>query len=124
MSKKELERRKKLSKTCSDIKREAYFSAFGDKCMICERQLNKRNWCRHHTDYEQNLIVLLCRGCHAWVHGKRAYSKAFYEEYGKDKAPLIFAKAVVKVYKKAKPDLKIRKVAGAACAHCAKATKR
>ena len=72
------------------------------KCSICGKEkTGKMVFINHHTDYENDITILICRPCHNWLHGRAVYGHPFVKEYGKDKAPFMFAKRVVEVYREA-----------------------
>jgi len=72
------------------------------KCSICGKEkIGKVVLVNHHIDYENDITTLVCRPCHNWLHGRTVYGHPFFKEFGKDKAPLVFAQRVVKEYKRA-----------------------
>lgn len=73
----------------------------GEKeCQICGREaLPGRGFTGHHIDYEYNTERMLCKACHSWAHGMgKVYQHPFKDKYGRARAPLEFAKAVVRLY--------------------------
>lgn len=78
-----------------------------------EKQAN-RTWCRlcgrgdadglrkfilHHISYADDETRVVCYGCHCRLHGTGRFVNKWWEKkYGKDFGPLMFAKAVVKLY--------------------------
>ena len=96
------------TKKAQDYRRERAFKDTGMTCCaICGREyeINKR-FSRHHVDYKTNKMVLLCCPCHSWLHGTAAaHNQLFKQQYGKDKAPLIFAQKVVELYMGHDPEM-------------------
>ena len=76
----------------------------GDKCAICDKPwVAKLKYQGHHTDYEHDIESTTCYTCHALLHGSAKIYKHPFAEYGKDKAPYIFARRVVEMYEHSKP---------------------
>ena len=74
----------------------------GDKCAICGRKWEEgKRYARHHVSYLKEITVILCYTCHALTHGSAKIWKHPFSEHGKDKAPLVFARKLVRVYNKA-----------------------
>lgn len=71
-------------------------------CEICGRlAVPGKRFVGHHVDYENDIVALLCYQCHTWLHGQGpVWSHEFKTQYGKDKAPYEFAKAVVRLYER------------------------
>jgi hypothetical protein len=85
------------------IKRTEMLAELGDECRICEKKLTaeQKNWVRHHVSYEPERTVVLCKGCHLWLHGQgQVHNHLLKHEYEKDLAPYVFALAVVALYEK------------------------
>ena len=83
-------------KQCKDL--------FGDKCFICKRRVfvKKSDYAKHHTDYKNDMAILVCFLCHKILHFGKVWRHPIFYLLGKDKAPLEFAKRVIKAYKRAK----------------------
>jgi hypothetical protein len=80
--------------------------------MLCERELDLRprrgkpTFARHHVSYEPEILILLCPGCHLWLHGQSGvHNHRLKKLFSKDVAPYIFAKKVVELYEKHNPDI-------------------
>lgn len=87
--------------------REKIWDDFGHLCWLCGKSLKKGQWVRHHVSYSPEKIVLLCRGCHAWLHGQRGtFRHVIKEKYPPDVAPYIFARRVVELYEDHYPLIK------------------
>lgn len=70
-------------------------------CCLCKRgeKDGLRAFKKHHIDYEKDITRIVCFGDHCRIHGTgRFVNKSWEKKYGKDKGPLMFAKAVVKMY--------------------------
>jgi hypothetical protein len=71
-------------------------------CRLCGRgeEDGLKAFRKHHIDYEKDSTRLVCFGDHCRLHGTGRFVNKWWEkEYGKDKGPLMFAKAVVRLYK-------------------------
>jgi hypothetical protein len=66
--------------------------------MICDVPLRQKGWIRHHVNYDTDTTILICRVCHAWIHGRGCFNHIFKMHYAPDEAPLVFAEAVVRAY--------------------------
>lgn len=77
------------------------------KCELCgdgNDKNPKRKKADHHLCYDPELTETLCLRCHLRLHGLgRCFNHPFEVEYGQAYGPLMFAKAVVKMYKRAEP---------------------
>ena len=80
----------------------------GTVCVLCGKAKRvKRQYHRHHIDYERDIYVILCYTCHSLVHGRLRWGNTWDKKYGNDKGFYELSKAFIEVYEKA---LIIRKV--------------
>jgi len=68
------------------------------KCMLCSVGLEPKKWIRHHVNYPEDKMVLICRACHNWLHGRSAYRHVFKEQYPPDLAVWHFVSNAYKLY--------------------------
>ena len=73
------------------------------KCAICNKVCNfGLRFVGHHVSYEPEILILLCAGCHTWLHAAGNVFKNFFKDAFKaDISPYVFALKVIEVYHKA-----------------------
>ena len=101
---------KKYNKIKSETIRDEVIKKCGKECCVCKEEIdfsNGHKWARHHISYQNNEYILVCRGCHMWLHGQsNVYNHIIKKRYDKDISPYIFAKCVVDVYETNNPMIK------------------
>ena len=56
---------------------------------------------RHHLSYDPEITCVLCRQCHAWIHGSmKIYNHPFVVDYGKGEGTNMFAARWYKLVRK------------------------
>ena len=71
----------------------------GDVCAICGKEwTGGARFINHHTDYEKDTTVVVCKPCHNVMHNSAVMFKHPMRKLGRDKFPYEFAKKVIEVY--------------------------
>jgi len=77
---------------------------FGDRCYVCGRGVfrKKSDYAKHHTDYKNNMGILVCYLCHELINFNKVWRHPIFSMFGKDRGALVYAKRVIAAYKRAK----------------------
>ena len=69
-----------------------------DRCILCKTELKPGKWIRHHVNYPKDKTVLICRGCHNWLHGRSCYRHPYKDKYPPDIAAYKFVASAYRLY--------------------------
>lgn len=67
-------------------------------CELCGKDITNKKKDNHHIDYEKNVTILICFGCHQWLHGRSVFYNVWTSKFGKDRGFYEFAKAFINLY--------------------------
>ena len=71
----------------------------GTVCELCGKvKEGKKQYHRHHIDYDKDVVIMLCYTCHSLVHGRLRWGNSWDARYGKDKGFYELAKAFIAIY--------------------------